>query len=117
MVSCRPTGCTFFLVLLRLCVIQDTACRCWRLTSDKWLRADGSSLRRPCKRPTKCDAYNGLPTESGSFNIVIEALEPIAKPGGRPMRCGNLYACQLRNCLFVVTGASLSSGSTSYSSP
>jgi len=34
------------------------ACRCWRPTSDKWLRADGSSLRRPCKRPTKCAACN-----------------------------------------------------------
>src|SRR5882724_10788533 len=116
MVNCHPAGCTFFLMLLHLCVIQDTACRCWRPMSDKWLRADVLSLRRPCKRPTKCAAYNELPTESGSFNIVIVVLEPIAKPGGRPTRCGSLYASQLRNCLFVMTGANLSSGSTSCSS-
>src|SRR5882757_10021962 len=104
MASFHLVGCMFFLALLLLCDIQDTACRCWHLTLDKWLRADALSSRQPCRRETKCVACSELPTESGSFNSFILVSQPIARRAGRLIRCGSLCGSRLRNCSFVTTG-------------
>src|SRR6266436_10167767 len=110
MASFHLDGCMFSLAWLLLCDIQDTACRCWRLISDKWLRADASSSRRPYRRGTKCVACSELPTESGSFSSFIVDSLPIVRRAGSPICCGSLCASQLRNCSFVTTGLNLSLG-------
>jgi Methane/Phenol/Toluene Hydroxylase len=89
MIVCiRHAGCMFCLASLRLCDIRDTAFRWWRLTLDKWLRADALSVQRIAYRVRQLQQlYRGFATDSQTLWETDSLWQPLRMAVEKLLTC------------------------------